>query len=256
MKYERMEKRIFLSVIIPCFNEANNLKNGCLDRVINYFQKQDYAVEIIVIDDASTDESPEILREFAQKKKIRLIEKEHSFKAGTVIRGIKEAKGEYILMSDMDQATPIEEFEKFMLALNDNVDIIIGSRKDVRTGAPLSRKIMAKGFIILRNLILGLDKIADTQCGFKLFKAEEIKKIINKLKLYSDSRIQNSVSKVTAGFDVEILYLAQKTRLRIIEIPVRWNYVETRRVSPIKDSIDGFLDMIKIKAFDIFKKYG
>lgn len=250
-----MNTKIFLSVIIPCFNEENNLTSGCLNSVIKYFSSSDFSYEIIVVDDASSDKSQEILKEYEKKGKIRLVTKDHSFKAGTVIRGIREAKGKYVLMTDMDQATPITELNKFLPYLKNDENIIIGSRRDERKGAPLSRKIMARGFIMLRNLILGLQKIKDTQCGFKVLKREVALNIINKLKLYGDERINNGISKVTAGFDVEILYLAQKMKCRVIEIPVQWNYVETRRVNPIRDSIDGLIDMLRIRWFDLIHAY-
>jgi glycosyltransferase involved in cell wall biosynthesis len=250
-----MENNIFLSVIIPCFNEENNLKNRCLDGVINYFKKVDFPYEIIVVNDASTDKSKEILETYVNHQGIRLINKEHSFKAGTVIRGIREAKGKYVLMTDMDQATPITQLDKFMEFLKKDKDIIIGSRRDERKGAPLSRKIMAKGFIFLRNLILGLNEIKDTQCGFKVFKREVAMNIVKKLKLFADNGIVSKTSKVTAGFDVEMLFLAKKMGYQIGEIPVIWNYVETRRVNPLRDSIDGLFDMLKIRLFSILKKY-
>ncbi len=250
-----MSEELFLSVIIPCFNEAKNLKNGCLDGVIAYFKKYNYSYEILVVDDASTDDSVAILTKYEERGDIILIKKVHSFKAGTVIRGINEARGKYVLMTDMDQATPIAELSKFMPYLEKEIDVVIGSRKDERTGAPISRKIMAKGFIILRSLILGLADIKDTQCGFKIFKRVSIMKIKNKLRLYNDTKINTKTSKVTAGFDVEILYLAKKMNFSIVEIPVKWNYVETRRVNPIKDSIDGLIDMLKIRLYDLTKKY-
>lgn len=250
-----MTEKLFLSVIIPCFNEENNLRNGCLDGVISYFKNCTYPYEILVIDDASTDGSAAILKRYEQKRDIKLIEKEHSFKAGTVMRGIREARAKFVLMTDMDQATPITEFDKFLPFLRENAEIVIGSRRDERKGAPLSRKIMAKGFIMLRNLILGLNEIKDTQCGFKIFKREAALKIIGKLKLFADNEICSQTSKVTAGFDVEILFLAKKLGYRIVEIPVAWNYVETRRVNPLRDSLDGLIDMLRICGFDLIHAY-
>lgn len=250
-----MENRIFLSIIIPCFNEEKNLENGCLDKVITYFKTVDYSYEIIVVDDASTDKSREILKEYEAKKEIRLVIKEHSFKAGTVIRGVQEATGEYILMTDMDQATPIAEFDRFLPYLKKGENIVIGSRKDERRGAPISRKIMAKGFIISRSMILGLYGIKDTQCGFKVFKKEVADKIFSKLIIFKGINEKSTVSKVTAGFDVEILYIARKLGYSIIEIPVKWNYVETRRVNPVRDSIDGLIDMLRIRLNSFLKKY-
>lgn len=245
----------FLSVVIPCFNEENNLKNGCLDGVINYFKTAEFSSEILVVDDASTDKSVELLKKYENKNEIKIIKKQHSYKAGTIIVGSFRAKGKYILFSDMDQATPISEFDKFLPYLKKNENIIIGSRKDERRGAPLSRKIMAKGFIILRSLILGLYGIKDTQCGFKVFKKDVAERIFNKLILYKTTSEGSKISKVTAGFDVEVLYIARILGYKIIEIPVIWNYVETRRVNPIRDSIEGLIDMLKIKFNGILKKY-
>jgi dolichyl-phosphate beta-glucosyltransferase len=250
-----MSSEIFLSVVIPCFNEEDNLNQGCLDGVINYFSKVKFLYEIIVVNDASTDKSGEILERYSKAGKIILINKEHSFKAGTVVRGFREAKGKYVLMCDMDQATPVSEFEKFLPHMESGIDVVIGSRRNERKGAPLSRKIMAKGFIFLRSLILGINNVKDTQCGFKVFNTEKILKIISKLKLYSDKKITSGESKVTAGFDVEILFIAKKMGLTLKEIPVIWNYVETRRVSPLRDSIDGLLDMFMIRFYDLLKKY-
>ncbi len=250
-----MENSIFLSVIIPCFNEENNLKNHCLDSVINFFKNQDFSYEMIVVNDASIDRSKEILEAYGKRREIRLINKEHSFKAGTVIRGIREAQGKYVLITDMDQATPISQLDKFLIFLKKDNDIIICSRRNERKGAPLSRKIMAKGFIFLRNLILGLNEIKDTQCGFKVFKRETALNLVNKLKLFTDSKIVSKTSKVTAGFDVEMLFIAKKMGYKIIETPVTWNYVETRRVSPIRDSTDGLIDMLKIRLNDLLHKY-
>lgn len=250
-----MDGKIFLSVVIPCFNEENNLRSGCLDKVIEYFSNVFSSYEILVINDASTDKSREILEIYQKKQKIILINKEHSFKAGTVIRGVQMARGKYILMTDMDQATPISEFNKFIPYLKNNEDIVIGSRRDERRGAPLSRKIMAKGFIVLRSLILGLYGIKDTQCGFKIFKKKAADRIFSKLIIFKGVDEKSIVSKVTAGFDVEILFIARKLGYSIIEIPVTWNYVETRRVNPVRDSVDGLIDMLKIRLNGFLKKY-
>lgn len=249
-----MMNNIFLSVVIPCYNEEENIKKGCLDSVISYFKNFKYPYEILVIDDASTDNSVKVLSN-KYKNDITVIQKEHSYKAGTIIFGEKQAKGKYILFADMDQATPISELNKFLPYMEKNEDIIIGSRKDERKGAPLSRKIMAKGFIFLRNLILELYPIKDTQCGFKVFKKKAAEKIFGKLALFADKSDKIKLPKVTAGFDVEVLFIAKKMFFNIIEIPVRWNYVETRRVNPIRDSIEGLADMLKIRLFSLLKKY-
>jgi dolichyl-phosphate beta-glucosyltransferase len=104
---------------------------------------------------------------------------------------------------------------------------------------------MARGFMILRNIILNLG-IKDTQCGFKAFKEKAAKNLFTRLKVFNMNRnIKGST--VTAGFDVELLYIAKNSRLKIKEVPVDWHYQETRHVSPIKDSIEGIADLLKIR---------
>src|SRR3989344_5010847 len=240
-----MQQKFLLSVVVPCFNEKNNIRLGVLSQLEEYLQKQDYKSEVLIVDDGSTDGSRALIQEFISKKpRFKLINNPHQGKAKTVITGMLTAIGDYILFTDFDQATPIAELDKLLPHLETS-DVVIGSRKDQRHGAPFSRIIMARGFMMLRNVILDLG-INDTQCGFKLFKNQAAKNIFKKLKLYKSRRLTIG-SSVTAGFDVELLFLAKKLGYRIAEVPVTWNYVETRRVSPIRDSIEGLKDLVRIK---------
>src|SRR5438552_3468687 len=98
---------------------------------------------------------------------------------------------------------------------------------------------MVSGMIFLRSMIVGLPNIKDTQCGFKIFHREAAQKLFTKIdKIHSGFRRLGS-SSVSAGFDVELLYLAELMGYSIKEVPVRWLYVETRRVNPINDSVEG-----------------
>jgi hypothetical protein len=175
-----------------------------------------------------------------------LLKNPHQGKAMTVITGMMLADGEYTLFTDLDQATPIEEIEKFLPWFEKGFDIVIGSRKTSREGAPLTRQFMASGFMVLRTIILGISGFTDTQCGFKAFKKEVAQTLFTKLKIYGQKKTVSG-SMVTAGFDVETLFLAQKLGFKIKELPVEWHYVETRKVSPIKDSLSGLIDLIKIR---------
>ena len=100
--------------------------------------------------------------------------------------------------------------------------------------------------MFLRSILLGLHGITDTQCGFKAFRQDVARNIFEKLKLYGDSHVVQG-SMVTAGFDLEVLFLAKKVGFKIKEVPVEWHYVETRRVNPVKDSWQGFMDILKIR---------
>ena len=240
--------KIFLSVVIPSYNERANLQKGVLDKVEHYLSKQKYTWEVIVVDDGSTDESIEFVETFVKENpKFKLIKNNHTGKAGAITKGVLSSNAEFVLFTDMDQATPIEEIEKILPYFNKGFDIVIGSRNSKRKGAPWTRLIMARGMMFLRTLLVGVYGISDTQCGFKVFKNIVAKKLFKKVFDINNGFREISGSKVSAGFDVELLYLAQKMGYRIKEVPVNWLYVETRRVSPLKDSIDGLSDLIKIK---------
>lgn len=245
----------YLSVVIPCYNEEKNLKLGVLEKVADYLEKQKYTLEVIVVDDGSTDRSRELINQFIEKHNgFSLLDNPHQGKAATVISGMLSARGQYILFSDLDQSTPIEEIEKILPWFKKDYDVVIGSRSSERKGAPLTRRLIAVGFMFLRTLILGLYGISDTQCGFKAFKKEIAGKLFGKLKLYSQKKLI-SEAMVTAGFDIEVLFLARKLGYRVKEVPVSWHYVDTRRVSPLKDSWRGFWDLVKIRLNDLRGKY-
>lgn len=240
--------QFLLSVVIPSYNEMGNLQKGILNKIQKYLDRQAYEYEVIVVDDGSTDDSREFIKKFTkEEKEFHLIENSHSGKAGAVTEGMLKARGDYILFTDMDQATPIEELEKVMPFIQKGFDVVIGSRSGNRKGAPLTRKIMAKSMMILRSTIVGLPEISDTQCGFKLFTKEATKKIFEKVKESHHGFKTIHGSSVTAGFDIELLFIAKKMGFKIKEVPVDWLYVETRRVSPIKDSVEGFFELFKIR---------
>lgn len=238
-----------MSVVIPSFDETANLQKGVLDKVEHFLKKQRYNYEAIVVDDGSIDGSAEFVEKFTKENpKFKLIKNFHSGKAGAVSTGMLAAKGEYILFTDMDQATPIEEVEKLLPFFKQDFDIVIGSRSSARKGAPWTRLLMARGMMVLRSTIVGLRGISDTQCGFKVFRHDVAKKLFSELSKIHDGFHRVSGSSVTAGFDVELLFLAQKLGYHIKEVPVRWLYVETRRVSPLRDSVGGLMDLMKIRS--------
>lgn len=229
-----------------------NLQKGVLDKVEHFLSKKKYSYEVIIVDDGSTDGSVGFVKQFAKdNSNFRIIENPHLGKGGAVATGILNSRGEYVLFSDMDQATPIEEIDKLLPYFNPpaggGYDVVIGSRRSQRKGAPWTRRLMARGMIFLRTFLVSMRGISDTQCGFKMFKKDAAQKIFNKVNKLHNNFKKVSGSNVSAGFDVELLYIASKMGYRIKEVPVNWLYVETRRVSPIKDSIEGFMDLLRIK---------
>lgn len=244
-----------ISVVIPAYNEETNIRLGALDQVARYLSVQPYTWEVILVDDGSTDATPGLLDHFVKgNDRFSVYHNPHQGKASSVITGILKGEGSIIVFSDLDQATPIYELARLLPWFGKDFDIVIGSRSSKREGAPLFRIIMARGFMLLRTVILGLNGISDTQCGFKGFKRDVAKQIFRKLALYKEqSRV--SGTSVTAGFDIELLYLGKKMGFRIKEVPVEWHYVETRRVNPLRDSWFGLLDLLRIRMSELRGQY-
>ena len=242
-----------LSVVIPAFNEEKSIKRGSLEEVWSFLKKQKYNWEVIVVDDASTDNTLSLSQEFAKTHKgIKVLAEPHRGKGGSVIAGMLKASGDVVIFCDMDQATPIEEFEEFVPKFEEGYDIVIGSRSG-RRGAPLIRKLMAYGFSILRTIVLRLP-YKDTQCGFKAFRKEASERIFAKMKIFSEKSKARGAA-VSAGFDLEALYLARKLGFRVAEVPVAWFHKETERINPIKDSFEGLRDLLKVRINALEGKY-
>ncbi|OGE65096.1 hypothetical protein A3I48_02445 [Candidatus Daviesbacteria bacterium RIFCSPLOWO2_02_FULL_36_7] len=242
-----------ISIIIPAYNEEKNLKRGVLSEVGNYLEQLKIDYEVIIVDDGSSDASVEIIKKYISKNRnFRLIQNQHGGKAIAVTTGMLAGEGEIILFTDMDQATPISQVEKFMPKFEEGYEIVIGSRHG-RQGAPAVRKLSAWGFSVLRGLILGLP-FKDTQCGFKAFSKVSVDKILPRIKS-EWGVVHFKGGAVNAGFDVEILYLAKKYGLKIAEVDVEWQYVDTERVQVIKDALAAIYDMFRIRWNDLRGKY-
>lgn len=245
-----------ISLVIPCYNEELNIQKGVLDKIGNYTKMNERFIEVLIVDDGSSDSSKKIIKEkyLPFFPKFKLIENNHQGKAFAIITGIKNAKADYVVFSDIDLATPIEETERLIQHIRSGYRIVIGSRNSTRVGAPFLRKLMAVGFIVVRNLLIGLPVIKDTQCGFKMFEKKAAISIIDKLQVFHNRRKVKG-SSVSAGFDLEFLFLANKLGYKIKEAPVDWRHVETKNVNFIRDSLETLKDILKIKYLDITGKY-
>jgi len=253
-----------LSIVIPAYNEERALRSGKLQRVVTWIALQSNRVELIVVDDGSRDATAEL----ADGYPARVIRIPHAGKAAAIMTGIRAARGEVILFTDMDQATPITEAAKLLDALQANVgrrgtdgggagsarggldrvriDIAIGSRGLARRGAPVGRYILSWGQVALRWIVLGL-AITDTQCGFKAMHRKAALDILNHLRVYrpqGSGKLQGP--SVTSGFDVEFLFVAKLLKYCVQEVPVEWNYQDTRRVRLVKDAWRGVKDLLRI----------
>jgi len=245
-----------VTLIIPCYNEEVNLQKGVLDRVGNYVKDHPYIKEVIIVDDGSDDGTKEIIKDkyVSLFPKFKLIENPHQGKALTVMKGIVESAHPYVMFCDMDLATPLEESLKIFKGLEEGYDVVIGSRAEKRQGAPFTRRLQSSGFTFIRNLIIGLHGIQDTQCGFKGFKREAAMNVISKQKVFVKNH-KVSGSSVSAAFDLEFLFLARKLGYTILEVPVVWRHAESKNVSLIKDSFETLKDVFAIRLNDLQGKY-
>ena len=210
----------FLSIVIPCYNEEKNLETGVLEEVHQYLVAQKFSGQVIIVNDSSTDRSRELVERFIQNKPhYHLFDIPHGGKPAAIWAGIQKAEGESILLTDMDQSTPIGELSKLLPWYEQGFDTVIGSRGSAREGFSFLRKAGSFVFRNVRGLLL-LRGISDTQCGFKLFRRRVLLAVFPFLEFLRRTD-QSAGWKVTA-YDVELLYLIEKAGYRIKEVPVAW----------------------------------
>ncbi len=243
--------RPYLSVVIPCYNENENLKRGVLDEVDDFLKKQDFVWEVIVSDDGSTDDSREIVtKQIENKKNFKLIQNSHGGKPSAVWEGIKNSTGEYVLFTDLDQSTPVKEIIK-LTSFFENYEVVIGSRGGERENFSLTRKLGSTIFRLFRKSLM-LRDINDTQCGFKAFKTEVAKKIFPMLQFFKKEKVVKGW-KVTS-FDVELLFIAEKMRYKIKEVPVEWkdrDIAKGKGKSYLKESKEMLMQILRVKMNDL-----
>ena len=209
-----------LSIVIPAYNEEKNISGGVLEEVNNYLTGQKYSWEVILVDDASTDNTLSLLNGFAKgRPNYRVLAEKHRGKGGTVIAGMLKAKGEIVLFTDMDQSTPIAELSKLIPYLDKGYNAVIGSRGLKRKDFPLYRKMGATIFSTFRRALI-LPEISDTQCGFKLFRKESLAGAFPKLEFFKKK--EKVVGWKVTSFDVELLHILKILGCKIKEVEVAW----------------------------------
>lgn len=235
---QRRAKAVRLSIVIPAFNEEARLPET-LRKTVNWCGAHDLEFEVIVVDDGSRDGTVALGRLFEETdRRIQVLACAHMGKGAAVRAGVLNAKGNLVLFMDADGATPLSEIPKLIAGIDEGYDVAIGSRVVRREGeaeikTPLHRRVIGRTFAFLTGL-LALGGIADTQCGFKMFRREVTAAIFSRQKT------------VGFAFDVEILFIARRLSLSIVEVPVNWVAQPGSKVNLVTDSFRMLWDICRI----------
>jgi len=211
-----------------------------IEAIERYLEAKKIPYELILVDDGSTDGTRMIMERAAERSpKVRVEALPHNRGKGRAIAtGVAVARGSEILVTDADLSTPIEEIDKLQAALDDGAGVAIGSRSvkgsRVEVSQPIFRQLMGKSFNLVVQALL-LPGIWDTQCGFKLFRAEVAHAAFAGLE---SERF---------GYDPEVLFRAKKQGVKIAEVPVVWRNSAPTKVTAIRSSLDMLKDVIKVR---------
>jgi len=229
-----------ISLVIPAYNEEKLIVSS-IKNILTYMIKNKYNFEVIVVDDGSKDKTKEKVRSIKDKHVKLLSYKPNKGKGHAVKTGMLAAKGDLLLFLDADLSTPIEEIEKVIPQIK-TYDVVIASRalkeSKIKVHQPFYRELIGKVFNKMVQL-LAVWGIKDTQCGFKMFTRKAANIIFKRQRIYG------------WAFDVELLFIAKKYHLKIKEMPVTWINEGDSRVSPIKSSIQMFLQILRINLNNI-----
>lgn len=228
-----------LSIVIPAYNEgAPDRLPKSLEDVYAFVEKQPFEIEVVIVNNNSTDNTLEIANNAADEHPyIRVITEPTQGKGVAVKTGMMSAQGEYLFICDADFSMPVEEVTKFLPPECEAYDIAIASREiegSRRVGEPEIRHIMGRVFNFIVKLV-AVRGLNDTQCGFKCFR-RDVAEAIFPLQTINGW-----------GFDVELLFIAQKRGYKIVEIPITWIYKDHSKINPLRDSINMFLETFKVR---------
>jgi dolichyl-phosphate beta-glucosyltransferase len=248
-----MQARPHLSVIVPAYNEDRRIRES-LVRLTAYLASLPGPSEVLVVDDGSVDRTAAIVEEFGRSPAaagvpVRLLRNDRNRGKGYSIKhGVLLAFGELVLVSDADFSTPIAELPRLLGPVESGGrGIAIGSRglpgSRIERRQPAWRQAMGRCFNRLVRAMTGLP-YSDTQCGFKVMRREAV------LPLFRAARIERF------AYDVEILYLARKAGIGVVEVPVVWRDAAGSKVRALRDALDMLKDVARVLWRDRRGRYG
>ena len=240
-------KQLSYSVVIPAYNESKRLR-PTLDSVLAYVTSEKLDAELIVVNDGSTDGTADLVKQYAsQYPNVRLLENPSNRGKGYSVRnGMMHANGDVLLLSDADLSSPIEEASKLFEAIGAGNDIAIGSRwldSSLQTERQTwLRQIYGRVFNVFLRLLLGL-KQKDTQCGFKAFTRSAA------LSIFPLQKIERW------GFDPELLYIADRFKFKVAEVPVKWADDAGSKINPLRDGLKMVEEAFRIRWNGLMGNY-
>ncbi|HYL98437.1 MAG TPA: dolichyl-phosphate beta-glucosyltransferase [Blastocatellia bacterium] len=241
-----------LSIVIPAYNEEGRIR-PTLEKILDFASSRTLSTEVVVVDDGSTDDTSGVVADMESRYRSAgvnlrvLVNTPNRGKGYSVKRGVFESLGEIVLFTDADLSSPISEAPKLIDPIaRGEADFVFGSRalnrELIGVRQPLYRDFGGRIFNLFVKTIAGL-KFKDTQCGFKAFRREAA------LPVFALQQVERF------GFDPEILYIAKKRRLKLLEAPVVWNDVAGTRISYFRDSAAMFADLLLIRWNDLRGRY-
>jgi len=234
-----------LSIVIPAYNEERRLP-GSLARLDGYVAGLDREVEVIVVENGSTDGTAAVVEEARRRMPyLRLLRVTTSGKGWAVRAGMLAATGDHLMFCDADFSMPVEEIGKFIALLDAGVPVVIASREVAsarRHDEPSRRHVMGRVFNRLVQILV-VGGIDDTQCGFKAFQRPVARD------LFGHQRLRGW------AFDVEILYLARRRGYRVQQLAIDWYYDGDSRVRGLVDSLSMGAELLRIRLFALLGLY-
>ena len=224
---------MLLSVVIPAWQEARRIER--LHQGVRSLRAAlPYAVEVLVVDDGSTDGTGDL----AARAGLQVLRQPHRGKGAAVRAGMLATRGVYRLLADADWSMPPEQVLAMLPPVLTGHDVVIASREThgaQRTNEPAARHIIGRLFNMAVQSIV-LPGVEDSQCGFKVFRAEAARAIFSRCR--EDGW----------AFDVEVLALARKLGMRVAEVPIDWRHDPDTRVRPLLDAPSMLASLLRVRA--------
>jgi dolichyl-phosphate beta-glucosyltransferase len=231
--------RPFLSIVVPAYNEEARL-GASLAKIASYLESSGLDAEVLVVDDGSKDNTADVAAKALSGLNGRVVKNgENRGKGYSVRHGVLEARARFVLLTDADLSTPIEEHAKLAAVIRDrDLDVVIGSRalpgSDVQVRQAWHRQTMGRTFNKIIRALTGLP-FRDTQCGFKLLDRERVKPVFEKMVV---DRF---------AFDVELLFLCERFGLSVADVPVIWRDAPGSKVSILRDPLNMIVDVLRVR---------